>query len=229
MDYQNYSEWKAWEGNFTYLEKDRIYYENELSNLVSPGGKIIEIGFGNGGLMNWARQRGCTVVGVEIQENLLIKARELGYDVYQNFLEIDQALHGTVDGIIALDVFEHLDQATIAAFLQKSAQCLRPGGRLLIRVPNALSPFGRAHQYGDWTHVSAITPARMEQVAIGTGMRVAAVRNEARITFGTLPRRIGQKLRYVLRQITSGALNFIYNMGTTVLDKNIIIELVKQA
>ena len=50
-----------------------------------------------------------------------------------------QEMTGQFDGIIAADVLEHLDHPE--SFLKKFAELLKPGGLLLLSVPNGFGPF----------------------------------------------------------------------------------------
>jgi len=77
--YESYSQWKDWQLNFTCSEADAQYYDLEFGNCVKSGSRIVEIGFGNGGFLDWAKRRGAEVYGVEIQPEILEAADRHGF------------------------------------------------------------------------------------------------------------------------------------------------------
>ena len=50
------------------------------------------------------------------------------------------------------------------------AAALRPGGRFVARVPNAVSPFGGHIRYGDFTHETWFTARSVRQLAAAAGL-----------------------------------------------------------
>jgi SAM-dependent methyltransferase len=76
----------------------------------------------------------------------------------------------TFDRIVLFDVLEHFAPADGARLLAGLAARLRPGGRLVVKVPNAASPWGAQHQFGDLTHKAAYTPKSLRQLALAAGL-----------------------------------------------------------
>jgi len=73
-----------------------------------------------------------------------------------------------IDVVIATDFFEHLERTAVVAAFDMVFQKLRPGGRLVLRVPNAVSPFGGNYRHGDLTHETSFTPSSLRQVGRAT-------------------------------------------------------------
>jgi 2-polyprenyl-3-methyl-5-hydroxy-6-metoxy-1,4-benzoquinol methylase len=73
------------------------------------------------------------------------------------------------DCILALDVLEHLDTAALLALATAAHDALRPGGRLIAHVPNALAPLSPI-RYDDLTHVRAFTPRSLAQLFRAAGL-----------------------------------------------------------
>jgi SAM-dependent methyltransferase len=224
--YQSYSQWKDWSLNFSYSEFEQRYYEKELGGIVAPGRRIIEIGFGNGGFLAWAKQVGAEVYGVEIQPEILAAAHEHGFVAVDH---IDQLLPYRKDGFdaaIALDVFEHIPTDDIPSTLNSIETLLKPGGTLTIRVPNGLSPFGRYNQYGDTTHINVVTPAKLAQWSFATHLRIDDVRNEARVPNNNRFRhRLGKRLQFTIREWLNKVMAKIYGLPISTLDPNLVIVL----
>jgi hypothetical protein len=71
--------------------------------------------------------------------------------------------------IVATDFFEHLARVEILAAVDTMRAALRGRGRVIARVPNAVSPFSGNYQYGDLTHETLFTARSMRQLARATG------------------------------------------------------------
>ena len=129
-----------------------------------PGNKkqrILEVGCGGGGLLFALRHHGyewCS--GVDSDPRLVEHARRvLGLDIrcstWREHLETTQDEY---DAVIALDVMEHLERQDVVPTLQATRARLAPGGRLIVRTPNALCPLVLATFCGDLTHRFLPTP-----------------------------------------------------------------------
>ncbi len=95
------------------------------------------------------------------------------------------------DRIILLDVLEHFNPKEGVILLQRMAKILSPEGKIMVRVPNASSPWGLTHQFGDMTHKAAYTPDSMQQVCIASGLTLEKCfgQNEVKLV-----RRLKQKI-----------------------------------
>src|SRR5204863_5743175 len=67
------------------------------------------------------------------------------------------------DCILALDVLEHLQTDALVGLAHAARAALRPGGRLIVHVPNALAPLSPL-RYADLTHVRAFTVGSLTQL-----------------------------------------------------------------
>jgi SAM-dependent methyltransferase len=82
------------------------------------------------------------------------------------------------DCILALDVLEHLDNDTLVAVAHAVRDALRPGGRVVVHVPNALAPLSPI-RYDDLTHVRAFTVGSLAQLFRVAGLVPRAFRETA--------------------------------------------------
>ena len=227
-EYAHYTDQKGWTVDFTVTALDELYFRKEFAGLPFAGGKILEIGFGSGGFLAFARGRGAEVVGVEIQPGIVARARAAGYPAFQSLEALGPEHDGSVDAVVALDVFEHLGHETIGGTLTAINRLLKPGGVLVLRSPNGQSPFGRRTQYGDCTHLTVITPKKMEQLCFRRGLEVVAVRNQARVFASKGPlNALVKRLQFLARDLCNAAVAAIYGMGTRALDENIVIVIRK--
>lgn len=139
-----------------------------------PAGRashIIDVGCGDGRLLWWLQRQGYSAEGIDISAEQVAEALRLGVrDVQQaDLLVYLEARPATFDMIIMRDVLEHFPRPEILEILRRCRSALRPGGQLLIQVPNAESPlFGRI-RYGDFTHELAFTETSLRQIFQMTG------------------------------------------------------------
>lgn len=209
--YASYDELKGWNRPFEYDAELAKYYGGEFGGADLRGSRLLEIGFGSGSLLAWARDRGANVVGTEINVRCLASAAERGVETFSKPLSEAAADYPQVfDWIVAFDVFEHLRVAEIVASLAACEAMLKPRGRLLLRFPNAQSPFGLAPQYADITHMTPLSGEIMRQLCAGTRLSVAADRPIYPSLGIGLPRQAARVLRHGLQRLIDGFFSFVY-------------------
>ena len=209
--YGGYEIWKDWSKPFTVTAEDAAYFAGETRGTKIEDGDVLEIGFGSGSFLAWARACKARVVGTEINLALLAAARDLGFDLLPPDIETVADKHERrFDTIVAFDVFEHFTLATVAAQARAAETMLKPGGHLVLRFPNAQSPFGLAPQNGDPTHKSALSRSAIEPLIQATSFAIVRYAPSYRIGRGGLAKWLARRLRYIARDLISGLLNAIY-------------------
>lgn len=101
-------------------------------------GRVLNIGIGDGGFEEEALRRGAEVHSLDPSEEAVAALRErlgLGDRARSGFGQAIPWEEGTFDAVVASEVFEHLDEATLDGTLSEIRRVLRPGGRLLGTVP----------------------------------------------------------------------------------------------
>lgn len=98
-------------------------------------GRVLDVGCGRGRVLDFMRERGWEVLGLEVSENAAVHAREqLKLPlVIGDFLAIDFPKE-RFDAVIFWHSFEHVTNP--AATLRKCKDILRPGGLLVLALPN---------------------------------------------------------------------------------------------
>jgi len=105
-----------------------------LESLTTPG-RLLDVGAHAGFFLRRARERGWLVQGVEPSPTTAALARgQFGLDVKTGTLFEAAFPEGAFDVVTMLDVLEHIDQPR--PLLREVARLLKPGGRLLVKVPN---------------------------------------------------------------------------------------------
>lgn len=101
--------------------------------LGSRRGALLEVGCGPGWALEVFRESGFEVRGLDLSEVAVEAARGRGLDVVQaDFLASE--LRAEADIVVALEVLEHVLDPLLA--LGRLAGAVRPGGRLLVSLPN---------------------------------------------------------------------------------------------
>lgn len=115
----------------------RAHFERYVDALERrmPAGRLLDIGCAAGLFLDVARGRGWEVEGVEISEHAAAVARERrGLTVAVGDV-MDVSLPApTFDAVTMLDVLEHV--ADPGALLERVRALLRPGGLLMLVLPN---------------------------------------------------------------------------------------------
>jgi cyclopropane-fatty-acyl-phospholipid synthase len=75
---------------------------------IESGRRVLDLGCGWGGLLNYIRGRGATGVGVTLSEAQLRSCRRHGLDVHlRDAREVTRETFGPFDGVVSLGAFEH--------------------------------------------------------------------------------------------------------------------------
>lgn len=206
--YAHYESWKSWDSQSDSKDRSDIFRrEVNRAGVVAPA-RILEIGFGSGQFLDWARENGFDAWGIEQLEELCATAGDRGHNVLCG--DIESAL-GQIDGkfdlIVLFDVCEHLTLPELVNMFSEAKSSLAPNGIVLARFPNAGSPFGGIAQYGDATHITPLTGSKIDQVARVSGLRMTAqyeafaseITEPAKGFAGhKIPKFISHKIQYVL-------------------------------
>lgn len=198
VDCEEYIAWKTWMsdqfGQYTNL--DAAYFSAEVELRKAERARVLELGFGNGTFLGWARDMGAEVHGVEANPLLVMRAQEMFGTIHTHSRldapELD-ALRGAFSHIVAFDVLEHIEQRDYPGLFSRFTELLTPGGKCILRYPNGDSPFGRRIQNGDPTHVTAIGRDKLAYFARRAGLTVEVVRSPALPTSGVGWRRAAKR------------------------------------
>jgi SAM-dependent methyltransferase len=115
-----------------------------LSRELKPGAEMLDVGCGAGGFLHKARAAGYRVTGLDFNPARVNALKARGFDVFEGGLPEFAAgrAPGFVDAVTIFQVLEHLDDP--AAWLNAAKGLLKPGGLLIVAVPNrerAFDPF----------------------------------------------------------------------------------------
>jgi SAM-dependent methyltransferase len=150
-----------------------------LARHLPPPARLLEVGGAAGFFLDEATRRGYQGAGVELNEEMAAYAREaLRLDVRAGRIEDVELGEQTFDGACTFHVLEHVPAPAEAVTAVRAA--LRPGGILLIEVPNAGSEVARRE--GDrWPalklpyHVGHFGPRSMAALLEAAELDVVAI------------------------------------------------------
>lgn len=209
--YAGYEAWKDWSKPFTFDDEHAEYFVGELAGVRIAGADVLEIGFGSGNFLAWARENGAKIAGTEINSSMLAAARQFGVELLKSDFETVASDHaGRFDTIVAFDVFEHFTFDEIDRRIKACEQMLKPGGHLILRFPNGQSPFGLICQNGDRTHRTALSRLIVEQFLYGTSLSATRYAPSFRPRGKTMKKRLGRAARYLARDVIATTLNLVY-------------------
>lgn len=168
--------------------------------------RILDVGCGSGELLGALASLGYTrLAGIDISPEQAARARARGVQevVCGDLHEHLRSTAGRYDAIVALDVLEHFQVDELLPLLDLVLAALRPEGprALVVRVPNATSPFAGRYRYGDLTHCSSFTTRSLRQLLSVTGFRDVGFR-----AVDPVPHGLRHTTRWVVWQGLAGAM-----------------------
>lgn len=128
--------------------------------------KYLDVACGAGQLLYGFKTMGFNnIYGIDVSPQQVLVAKNISTNVFEgDALEFLQKNINTFDLITAIDILEHLDKNEMFDFLDAIYLSLREGGRLILQMPNAESPFGHKIRYCDLTHENSFDPSNLNSI-----------------------------------------------------------------
>lgn len=121
-----------------------------LERHLGGKGSFLDVGCGTGEVLRNAARRGWEAVGVEPVAESAETARAQGLTVHATTLEQSGLEERSFDVVGAYHVLEHMPEGT--EFLRTISRWARPGGHVVIEVPNFRS-IHRRNEGSGWPHL----------------------------------------------------------------------------
>src|SRR5205823_12526269 len=138
----------------------------------------LDVGSGRGEFLGLLRDAGIEARGVDADADMVAYARGEGLEVEQAdaLAYLEAVPQGSLGGIFAAQVVEHLPPATLFRMLELAARALRPGGVLVAETINPLSPLALRSYFADLTHAQPLVPETLALLAKQAGFREVETR-----------------------------------------------------
>ena len=136
------------------------------------GGKLLDVGCGNGSSMQVMQAHGWQVEGIDFDEKSIAQARANGLTASVGELRDFNYPDNSFDAVMTSHVIEHVPEPE--SFLRECLRILKPGGTLIAVTPNADS-LGHTRFKQDWRgleiprHLQIFTAPSLALLADKTG------------------------------------------------------------
>ncbi len=134
--------------------------------------EIMDAGCGAGNLVYWMQKAGYkNASGIDSSVDQIEAGKALGIENLEvaDLLDVLQTGKSKYDLIFMRDVLEHIEKEHVLPMLDMCLAALKPGGRIVLQMPNGASPVVGRVLYGDFTHESAYTVTSLSQLFLLAG------------------------------------------------------------
>lgn len=159
------------------------------------GGRLLDVGCGNGRFLAGMRTLGWQVQGVEFSEDGVRACRKAQLPVHHGDLASARFDEGSFDVVTVRHVIEHIPDPL--PFVAELARVLKPGGLLVIETPNSAA-LGQSWFTMNWyandvpRHLVMFAPATLDRLLGKEGLV------QARLRLETTPKVFLNSLDYVM-------------------------------
>ncbi len=154
---------------------DRIV--DRIERYRRPPGTLLDIGCGPGLLLEIARERGWTTLGIELSAWGVSQARSRGLDVRDVPLEHLDLADGSVDAVVIADVIEHVPDPL--DMMRRVSALLSPGGVVFVTTPDVGSLVARTLRRWWWSvlpnHIWLFSRDTLARLARDAGLQISEI------------------------------------------------------
>ena len=205
------------EQNFQYFDQEL----KKINNLDKK--KIIEIGYGKGFFLEWAKNKKLDIIGYEINEEFHKIAKLNHKVILGDGRNISREISDKFDLIILFDVVEHIDKEKLLSFFENLYELLNEKGEVLLRFPNGSSAAGLEYFNSDLTHFSFLNRRSLKMIAELNKFELIYYGNMERVSkFRSLKGKIFGRLVYLIRDFIEYIYGNLYFGQKIPLDPNVV-------
>ncbi len=147
-------------------ERQRVYVDD-----FRDAAPVLDLGCGRGEFLALLREAGIEARGVDADADMVAYARGEGLEVEHAdaIMYLEGLEDGSLGGIFAAQLVEHLPPPALLRLLELAAGKLRPGGLLTAETINPLSPLALRSYFADLTHAQPLVPETLALLARQAG------------------------------------------------------------
>jgi len=146
--------------------------------LFDGASDVLDVGCGRGEFLELLASAGITARGLDLNHEMVETCRANGLDVTEGDAVgyLSSLPDGSLGGLFAAQVVEHLEPAYLLSFLELAFHKLRPGGRLVLETLNPSCWVAFFESYiRDITHVWPLHPETLQFLVVASGFTSADV------------------------------------------------------
>jgi len=150
----------------------------EYVPLFAGARDVLDVGCGRGEFLDLLREAGVIARGIDINAEMVEVCRARGLDAAtaDALGALEEAADGSVGGLFAAQVVEHLEPNYLLRLLDTAFHKLRPGSRIVLETINPACWFAFFESYiRDITHVRPIHPETLKYLLTASGFQQVEV------------------------------------------------------
>lgn len=167
---------------------------------IGKNAKILEIGYGNGDFLRYAKNKNLDIYGYEINP-ILINRFKKNFNILRDL----DSYSNHFDVIVILDVVEHFGKKQLLNNFLTYKKILKPGGLILGRVPNCSCSIGLFDAFGDLSHKSFFNYQSLDQLSKITDFHLRRI-----IRDFFIPNRFYKYIYFYMKNLFFALIEFIY-------------------
>jgi len=156
--------------------------QREYVEIFAGASDVLDIGCGRGEFLALLKERGVRARGIDVNDSMVEVCRQKGLDASKadalGYLRAQPA--GSLGGLLAAQVVEHLDPAYLTNLLDAAYAALRPGAPIVLETINPACWFAFFESYvRDITHVRPLHPDTLKFLLQASGFGGVEIRYQA--------------------------------------------------
>jgi 2-polyprenyl-3-methyl-5-hydroxy-6-metoxy-1,4-benzoquinol methylase len=175
-----------WDHQYFRFENRYRGFETEIKErqeiylpLFEDSDNILDIGCGRGEFLSLLKENGKTASGIDLNEDMIHICQKNGLDakLADAFAHLKTLEDGSLGGIFAAHVIEHVGNDRLREFVQLCVNKLKSGGTLIYETPNPNSiVVSSTSFYLDLTHINPIHPETIQFVLDSCGIAESEIK-----------------------------------------------------
>ena len=170
-------------------EEIRRRQSGDVALFAGAPGPVADLGCGRGEFLEELTARGLGAIGCDANPVMAARAREKGLAVDEAdlFTWLSARADGSLGGVTAYQVVEHLPASALFDLVELAATKLAPGGRILLETVNPESVYAMRWFWMDLSHVRPVPGPSLAQLLTACGFRDVTVTYRSPVPPGDAP------------------------------------------